>query len=60
MPKFDKNVEKRLIGIVLDNEVTTAETNQDAEWGDYEAYLDLFDAERPDKEYDWMSDISLP
>ena len=40
--------------------MTTAETNQDAEWGDYEAYLDLFDAERPEKEYDWMSDISLP
>ena len=60
MPQFDKNVEKRLIGIVLDNEVTTAETNQSEEWGDYEAYLDLFDAERPDKEYDWMSDISLP
>ena len=60
MPKFDEGVESQLAQIVVDTEYRTAETNQAPLMDDYRSYLDLFDAERSEKDYDWMSDISLP
>lgn len=60
MPQFAEKVEDQLAKIVIDNEYQTSMMNQDYDFGDYETYLDLFDSERPEKEYDWMSDISIP
>ena len=60
MPKFDENVENHLAKIVIDNEYQTSFANHEHDFSDYETYLDLFDSERPEKEYDWMSDISIP
>lgn len=62
MPKreFDEKVENQLSKIVVDHEYQTAKTNQTNERSDFEHYIDLFDAERNEKEYDWMSDIFIP
>jgi len=60
MPKFDEGIEAQLKQIVVNTEYSTAETNQAPLMDDYRSYLDLFDAERSEKDYDWMSDISLP
>lgn len=62
MPKrqFDEETENQLSKIVVDNEYITAKTNQENDKADFEHYIDLFDAERNAKEYDWMSDIFIP
>ena len=46
--------------IVVDHEYTIAEQNQTSDFNDFESYIDMFDAERTEKEYYWMSDIFLP
>jgi hypothetical protein len=56
----DKDIQKALTNIVVDQEYTTAKSNKDRENSDFERYVDLFDSERPEKDYDWMSDISIP
>lgn len=58
--KFKENVEKKLVSLIIDNEYRTAQTNQEPELADFESYIDLFDAERTEKDYDWMSDIFIP
>lgn len=55
-----KDVEDQITSIVIDNEYFTAKTNRQYDNEEYESFIDLFDAERSEKDYDWMSDISLP
>lgn len=58
--KYNEDVETRLAGIVLDQEVGTATRNQSLDLEDFQSMVDLFDAYRSEKEYDWMSDIFIP
>lgn len=58
--KFDETIEQRLSSIVLDNELQTATQNSTVDFEDFEAHIDLFDGERSEREYDWMSNIRLP
>jgi len=65
MPKktkheFDENIEGYLTDLIYTKEYEKAKTNQQGDIADFEAYVDMFDAERTEKEYDWMSDIFLP
>ena len=60
MAKFKKEVESVLAKIVVDGEYQTAKTNQSNDVSDFESYIDMFDAERTEKDYDWMSDIFIP
>jgi len=58
--EFDERVEALLASNLLTGEYETYKgfSRQDNE--DYETYVALLDADRPEKEYDWMSDISIP
>ena len=58
--KFDEDIENRLATIVLDNEVAVVAQNRQTLNEDFEAYMDLFDAIRAEKDYSWMSDIFIP
>jgi hypothetical protein len=58
--KYDTNIESAVNNIVVDSEYKIAKSNQEQYFNDYESYMDLFDAERTEKDYDWMSDIFLP
>ena len=58
--KFSEDIEQVIAQIVLEKEYQVAQTNKVPENSDFESYIDLFDAERTEKEYDWMSDISIP
>lgn len=44
----------------LVNEYETSKINKQKNDEEYEAFIDLLDAERREKDYDWMSDIRLP
>lgn len=58
--KYGIHVESALSKIVVDNEYKTAMSRFNADIVNFERYIDLFDAERTEKEYDWMSDIFIP
>lgn len=51
--------EEKLLNIIAD-EFETAKRNQQDAFEEYQAFIDLLDAERGEKDYDWMSDIRLP
>jgi hypothetical protein len=57
---ISKEIQDALANVVIDQEYQTAKSNKDMEDSEFETYVDLFDSERPEKDYDWMSDISLP
>lgn len=44
----------------ITQEVATGAANLEQTWRDYESTLDMFDAVRSEKDYDWMSDIFIP
>jgi len=56
----EKTVEEQLVKQVFDGEYSVAKSNQEADADEFEAYIDLLDSERSEKEYDWMSDIRIP
>ena len=58
--EFDEVIEARIIGNLLTGEYENAKANRQQDNEDFEVYVDLLDANRPEKEYDWMSDIHLP
>lgn len=58
--EFDEKLENQINNIVVNQEYKVAQLNQSADVGDFEAYLDMFDAERSEKDYDWMSDVFIP
>ena len=58
--KYDKRIEGQIASIVVDSEYRTSQTNRNDSNDEFESFIDLFDAERTERDYDWMSDISLP
>lgn len=60
LSKISDEVQSRLVSIVIDNEYATSKSNQQSMGDDFEAYIDLFDSLRTEKDYDWQSDISIP
>lgn len=60
MSKFGEQVENWLSKVVIDAEYRTAQRNQLYDKHDFESYIDMFDAEHTDREYEWMSDIFIP
>jgi hypothetical protein len=60
MPKYDEKVEARIARYVVDLEYTTAKTNRSPKVDEFRSYLDMFDAVRSEKDYDWQSDIFIP
>lgn len=61
-PEFtDKSeIEKILVRQVMDGEVEISSSNRSTDNDEFETCMSLMDAERGDKEYDWMSDIRIP
>ena len=57
--KFTETIESQLIKRVVDEEIATAEINKSAENSDFESYVDMMDAVRSEKDYDWQSNISI-
>lgn len=57
--EFSADAENAMIAQVVDAEYTTGKMNIADLTNDYESYLDMIDAERTEKEYDWMSDVTL-
>lgn len=64
MPEYTRDKKKDIQQILADQiikgEVEVAKENLDPDNADFENYVSLLDAERHDKEYDWMSDIRIP
>lgn len=58
--KYDERVETHISGIVVDNEYQTSKSNKNMENAEFESFVSLFESEGTDREYEWMSDISLP
>jgi hypothetical protein len=56
----EKEPEQRLADQIINGEVGVAKENLRPMNDDFEQYVTLLDAERHEKEYDWMSDIRLP
>jgi hypothetical protein len=51
---------EQLLKQIVDGEYQVAKTNQEAGVTEFEFYVSLFNGERSDKQYDWMSDIHIP
>jgi len=63
MPDYNrekKDVYDILADQVINGEVNVAKQNQDIDNIDFENFVALLDAERQEKDYDWMSDIRIP
>ena len=58
--KIADDVQKAVIEQVIDAEYTPGQANQDRSAQDFDSYIDLLDSVREPKNYEWMSDISLP
>lgn len=59
MPDIEETIQERLCQTV-DKEWTVGESNFKYDYDDFEAAIDLFENERVERDYDWMSDIPLP
>ena len=57
--KYDETIEGAMCSAMM-HEYDTCKQNQQVDFDDFEAYLALLDAERSEKDYDWMSDIHIP
>ena len=60
MANITEQEANRLISIVVDDEYVVGQSNNAIPDGDYMDYLDMFDCERTERNYDWMSDIYFP
>ena len=58
--EFDENVEKAIINKLAVGEYEIHKTYSQQDNEDFETYVALLDADRPEKEYEWMSNISIP
>ena len=54
-----KNAESFIKSLVIDTEYTTAKSNNQQEYSDYESILDMVELVRAEKNYDWKSDIFI-
>ena len=50
----------QLANTIIDDEYRVGRANNNIPDNDYLDYLDMFDCERTEKNYDWMSDIYFP
>ena len=50
----------QLANTIIDDEYQVGRANNNIPDNDYLDYLDMFDCERTEKNYDWMSDIYFP
>ncbi len=57
---INDEIARKLVSSIVDNEYETAKNNNRIPDNDYLSYLDMFDCERTEKNYDWMSDIFFP
>jgi len=57
--KYDETIEGAMCSAMM-HEYETCKQNQRVDFDDFESYLALLDAERTEKDYDWMSDIHIP
>ena len=53
-------VENQIAKIVVDSEYQIAKSNKDTPISEYESLLDMLEGRRNEKDYDWMSDKSIP
>jgi len=53
------DVENALASIVIDHEYPAGAKNMEAEIAEYESLVEKVDGNRPDKNYQWQSDITL-
>jgi hypothetical protein len=60
MAKKLEGIEGKIASRIVDEEVARARVNMQDDHDDYEAVVDLIENERTEKDYDWMSNISLP
>jgi len=58
--EFDESLETELAKRIIDGEYATSKINRQADNDDFQTYIDLLESERNEKDYDWMSDISIP
>lgn len=57
--KHDEDIEKAVTASIYE-EYQNSIANKSVEHSDFEAYVDMFNCERTEKDYDWMSDIFVP
>ena len=60
MARYNEEETKALISQIVDGEYVIGQSNNNIPDADYLDYLDMFDCERTEKNYDWMSDIYMP
>jgi hypothetical protein len=53
-------IHNTLVSQIVDGEYRISMANQQSENDEYESFIALLDAERGEKQYDWMSDIRIP
>ena len=58
--EFDEGIEGALSSRLMTGEYETYKSYSQQDNEDYETYVALLEAERPEKDYDWKSDIHLP
>jgi hypothetical protein len=56
---YDDSIEGHITDLVY-REYETAARNQSSDNADFEAVIDLLENKRNEKEYDWMSNVSVP
>jgi hypothetical protein len=49
---ISKEIEDALANVIIGQEYQTAKSNKEMEDDEFETYVDLFDSERPEKDYD--------
>lgn len=54
------DIEKRIVGIVIDNEWTGSASLAQLNEDEFISYVGLIDSVRDQKQYDWMSNIRIP
>jgi hypothetical protein len=60
MARYSEEETKALASQIIDGEYVVGQSNNNIPDADYLDYLDMFDCERTEKNYDWMSDIYMP
>jgi hypothetical protein len=60
MAQYSEEETKALANLIIDGEYVVGQSNNNIPDADYLDYLDMFDCERTERNYDWMSDIYMP
>lgn len=58
--RFGEDIESRMASDIVSGEYQTGVDNNQRLRDDFQDFVDLLDAERGEREYEWMSDIRLP